>query len=201
MVQRTWFPEVLVGSGILLRRHVPANLAAFRRWYADPEIARPARYQEAPMRPEEIDRFFEVAHFVLTEDDPALDRSVARDVVAAAADRQSEPELACSGDGGRDVPDPGGPDERDRTPVDHRVPDRPRVLVALVAGSRDRSLDPRSKRRQRVHRPSSSHAACEHCTHLIRTSPGYGLHRVRNYMSRRSRRPGLPSWPLWTGGL
>jgi RimJ/RimL family protein N-acetyltransferase len=58
MVQRTWFPEVLAGSGILLRRHVPANLAAFRRWYADPEIARLARYQEAPMRPEEIDRFF-----------------------------------------------------------------------------------------------------------------------------------------------
>jgi RimJ/RimL family protein N-acetyltransferase len=58
MVQRTWFPEVLAGSGIVLRRHVPANLAAFRRWYADPEIARLARYQEAPMRPEEIDRFF-----------------------------------------------------------------------------------------------------------------------------------------------
>ncbi|MES1239702.1 MAG: GNAT family protein, partial [Chloroflexota bacterium] len=33
-------------------------LAAFRRWYADPEIARLARYQEAPMRPEEIERFF-----------------------------------------------------------------------------------------------------------------------------------------------
>jgi RimJ/RimL family protein N-acetyltransferase len=58
MVQRTWFPEALAGSGIVLRRHVPANLAAFRRWYADPEIARLARYQEAPMRPEEIDRFF-----------------------------------------------------------------------------------------------------------------------------------------------
>ncbi len=58
MVQRTWFPEALAGSGIVLRRHVPANLAAFRRWYADPEIARLARYQEAPMRPEEIERFF-----------------------------------------------------------------------------------------------------------------------------------------------
>ncbi len=44
---------------MILRRHVPENLAAFRRWYADPEIARLARYQEGPMRPEEIDRFFQ----------------------------------------------------------------------------------------------------------------------------------------------
>ena len=58
MVQRTWFPEVLTGSRVILRRHVPANLAAFRRWYADPEIARLARYQDSPMRPEEIERFF-----------------------------------------------------------------------------------------------------------------------------------------------
>lgn len=48
----------MVGSRVILRRHVPANLAAFHRWYADPEIARLARYQEAPMRPEEIERFF-----------------------------------------------------------------------------------------------------------------------------------------------
>jgi RimJ/RimL family protein N-acetyltransferase len=43
---------------VVLRRHVPENLEAFRRWYSDPEIARLARYQEAPMRPEEIERFF-----------------------------------------------------------------------------------------------------------------------------------------------
>lgn len=58
MAPRTWFPEVLTGSRVVLRRHVPENLGAFRRWYADPEIARLARYQEAPMRPEEIERFF-----------------------------------------------------------------------------------------------------------------------------------------------
>ena len=58
MVQKTWFPEVLTGTKVILRRHVPANLAAFRKWYADPEIARLARYQESPMRPEEIERFF-----------------------------------------------------------------------------------------------------------------------------------------------
>jgi len=58
MAPRTWFPEILTGSHVVLRRHVPENLAAFRRWYSDPEIARLARYQEAPMRPEEIERFF-----------------------------------------------------------------------------------------------------------------------------------------------
>ncbi|MFL5686643.1 MAG: GNAT family N-acetyltransferase [Chloroflexota bacterium] len=58
MAPRTWFPEVLEGSRVVLRRHVPENLTAFRRWYSDPEIARLARYQEAPMRPDEIERFF-----------------------------------------------------------------------------------------------------------------------------------------------
>ena len=58
MPPRTWFPEVLTGSRIVLRRHVPENVAWFRKWYADPEIARLARYQEAPMRADEIERFF-----------------------------------------------------------------------------------------------------------------------------------------------
>ncbi len=59
MADRRWFPESLPGESVVLRRHVPGNLAAFRRWYADREIARLARYQETPMREEEIDRFFE----------------------------------------------------------------------------------------------------------------------------------------------
>jgi RimJ/RimL family protein N-acetyltransferase len=58
MAPRNWFPEVLDGRLVTLRRHAPANLAAFRRWYADPEIARLARYQQTPMRPDEIERFF-----------------------------------------------------------------------------------------------------------------------------------------------
>ena len=58
MPPRTWFPEVLTGSRIVLRRHVPENVAWFRKWYADMEIARLARYQEAPMRADEIERFF-----------------------------------------------------------------------------------------------------------------------------------------------
>ncbi len=58
MAPRNWFPEVLDGTLVTLRRHAPENLVAFRRWYADPEIARLARYQQTPMRPDEIERFF-----------------------------------------------------------------------------------------------------------------------------------------------
>lgn len=57
---RVWFPSSIEGRSVVLRRHVPENLVSFRRWYADPEIARLARYQEGPMRVEEIDRFFQV---------------------------------------------------------------------------------------------------------------------------------------------
>jgi RimJ/RimL family protein N-acetyltransferase len=52
------FPDILTGRLVTLRRHTPENLAAFRRWYADPEIARLARYQQTPMRSDEIERFF-----------------------------------------------------------------------------------------------------------------------------------------------
>jgi RimJ/RimL family protein N-acetyltransferase len=58
MTPRNWFPEVLDGRLVTLRRHAPANLVAFLRWYADPEIARLARYQQTPMRQDEIERFF-----------------------------------------------------------------------------------------------------------------------------------------------
>jgi RimJ/RimL family protein N-acetyltransferase len=56
---RAWFPNAIEGRSVVLRRHVQGNLEAFRRWYSDPEIARLARYQEGPMRVEEIDRFFQ----------------------------------------------------------------------------------------------------------------------------------------------
>ncbi len=59
MAPNSWFPELLAGDLVVLRRHAPENVAAFRRWYADPEIARLARYQQTPMRADEIDRFFE----------------------------------------------------------------------------------------------------------------------------------------------
>jgi RimJ/RimL family protein N-acetyltransferase len=54
----SWFPTKLVGERVVLRRHVPANVEAFRRWYSDPRVARLTRYQDGPMRPVEIERFF-----------------------------------------------------------------------------------------------------------------------------------------------
>jgi Acetyltransferases, including N-acetylases of ribosomal proteins len=59
MLHRGWFPDSITGERIDLRRHVPDNLGAFRRWYADPEVARLTRYQEGPMQIAEIDRFFQ----------------------------------------------------------------------------------------------------------------------------------------------
>jgi RimJ/RimL family protein N-acetyltransferase len=55
-----WFPDQIEGEGVVLRRHGPGNLPAFRRWYADPEVARLARYQDSPMREDEVNRFFQV---------------------------------------------------------------------------------------------------------------------------------------------
>ena len=55
-----WFPGVLEGDLVVLRRHVAENVAAFQRWYADPEVSRLARYQDGPMRSDEIDRFFQL---------------------------------------------------------------------------------------------------------------------------------------------
>lgn len=57
-LRRSWFPDSLPGRRVVLRRHPPSNLAAFRRWYSDPEVARLTRYQDGPMRGDEIDRFF-----------------------------------------------------------------------------------------------------------------------------------------------
>jgi RimJ/RimL family protein N-acetyltransferase len=55
----TWFPEQIEGELVVLRRHEPGNLPAFRRWYGDAEVARLARYHDGPMRLDEIDRFFQ----------------------------------------------------------------------------------------------------------------------------------------------
>jgi RimJ/RimL family protein N-acetyltransferase len=55
-----WFPDRIEGDLVTLRRHLPGNVAAFRRWYSDPEVARLARYQDAPMREDEITRYFQV---------------------------------------------------------------------------------------------------------------------------------------------
>ena len=59
MLHRSWFPDRLVGDKVVLKRHVAGNLAAFMRWYADPEVSRLTRYQEGPMARPEIERFFQ----------------------------------------------------------------------------------------------------------------------------------------------
>jgi RimJ/RimL family protein N-acetyltransferase len=58
MAPRRWFPDALAGDLVVLRRHVPDNVRAFQRWYADPDVVRLTRYQDGPMRRDEIDRFF-----------------------------------------------------------------------------------------------------------------------------------------------
>jgi RimJ/RimL family protein N-acetyltransferase len=55
---RLWQPDAIAGRLVVLRRHTPANLKAFRRWYADPEVARLTRYQQFALTNDEVDRFF-----------------------------------------------------------------------------------------------------------------------------------------------
>ncbi len=56
--RHAWRPESIVGDRVVLRRHRAENLKAFMRWYSDPEIARLTRYQQGPLSPDEIQRFF-----------------------------------------------------------------------------------------------------------------------------------------------
>ena len=56
--RETWRPEAILGRLVVLRRHRPDNLRAFMRWYADPEIARLTRYQQAPLSSDDVQRFF-----------------------------------------------------------------------------------------------------------------------------------------------
>jgi RimJ/RimL family protein N-acetyltransferase len=58
MLHRRWFPDHIDGELVVLRRHTRENLRDFLRWYQDPEVARLTRYQDGPMRPDEIERFF-----------------------------------------------------------------------------------------------------------------------------------------------
>ena len=58
MGPRRWFPDALTGERVVLRRHAPENIRAFQRWYSDPEVVRLTRYQDGPMRADEIERFF-----------------------------------------------------------------------------------------------------------------------------------------------
>jgi RimJ/RimL family protein N-acetyltransferase len=58
VIPRRWFPDRIDGDRVVLRRHTRENLPSFQRWYSDPEVARLTRYQDGPMRSDEIERFF-----------------------------------------------------------------------------------------------------------------------------------------------
>ncbi len=58
MLSQRWFPGVMEGERVVLKRHAPENLEAFRRWYSDPEVVRLTRYQDGPMGAGEVERFF-----------------------------------------------------------------------------------------------------------------------------------------------
>ena len=51
--------RVRAGQRIELRRHVPANLASFQRWYADPDIAAMLRHDLSPMNARQSQSYFE----------------------------------------------------------------------------------------------------------------------------------------------
>jgi len=53
-----WHPPLIRGDLVALRRPRQEDLAAVRRWYADPELARLTRYQTRPMTEAEVDIFF-----------------------------------------------------------------------------------------------------------------------------------------------
>ena len=51
--------RIRTGERIELRRHVPANLASFQRWYADPDIAGMLRHDLSPLDARQSQSYFE----------------------------------------------------------------------------------------------------------------------------------------------
>lgn len=51
--------RVRAGQRVDLRRHVPANLTSFQRWYADPDIAAMLRHDLSPMNARQSQSYFE----------------------------------------------------------------------------------------------------------------------------------------------
>ena len=70
------------------------------------------------------------------DDDPAVGRGEPREAVSTTANGDLELLAPRELDGGDDVGDAGAADDERRTPVDHRVPDGPSLVVARV-GWRD----------------------------------------------------------------
>ncbi len=51
--------RIRAGARIELRRHDPANLASFQRWYADPDIASMLRHDLSPLNARQSQSYFE----------------------------------------------------------------------------------------------------------------------------------------------
>lgn len=51
--------RVRAGQRVELRRHIPANLASFQRWYADPDIAEMLRHDLSPLDARQSQSYFE----------------------------------------------------------------------------------------------------------------------------------------------
>ena len=71
----------------------------------------------------------------------AVRHGLARHVVAAAADRGRQPVLAGHGDRGHHVLGAGAAQDQAGPPVDHGVPDQPRLLVVRVVRADDVALE------------------------------------------------------------
>lgn len=56
--RQVWHPATIGGERVVLRHHHYDDLAAVRRWYSDPELARLTRYSLRPMSEIDIDRYF-----------------------------------------------------------------------------------------------------------------------------------------------
>ena len=83
----------------------------------------------------------DAAHQRHVEHQPAVADGQSGDVVAAALDRQRQAVLARGVDARDDVGDAETPDDQRRTPIDHRVPDRARLVELRLAGLQDRPPD------------------------------------------------------------
>ncbi len=71
---------------------------------------------------------------------------MADDAVATAPDADLEPARPGESDGPCDVGSVGRPGDHGRSAVDHRVPDRPGGVVAVVAGPEDLAVEAAPKR-------------------------------------------------------
>ena len=84
----------------------------------------------------------DAAHERHVEHQPALAHGQSGDVVSAAFDRQRNAVLTRGVDARDDVGHAEAPDDQRRTPIDHRVPDRARLVESRIAGPQEGPPDP-----------------------------------------------------------